>query len=159
MRGLFFNICPYQVYAATSGFAYVIKLKDLEHHCQSGSWLHRLYIQANQQILDQIAVETACIHLHSISQRVARWLLTRSYRTNSRFVEATHQSIADSLGVRREAVTNALLKLDGIDHCRGQVEIQDFIALEVEACDCYRPHAETISCQKMLPFHSQFKSV
>lgn len=157
LRGLFFNICPYRVYAATSGFAYVIKLKDLEYLCQTGSWLHRLYIQANQQILDQIAAETACIHLHSIPQRVARWLLTRSYRTNSRFVAATHQSIANSLGVRREAITNTLFKLSGIHHCRGQVEIQDFFKLEQKACDCYRPHVESTSYQKMLPFHSLVK--
>lgn len=154
LRGLFFNICPYRVCAATSGLAYVIHLKELSHLCRSGTWLHRMYIQANEQILEQIAAETSCAKFHSISQRVARWLLIRGHRTRSRLVEATHQSMANSLGIRREAVTLALLKLTGIAHGRGQIEIQDFFALENEACDCYRPHFESTSYQKMLPFHS-----
>lgn len=142
LRGLHFNICPYSVSAVSSGLAYAIHLHELVHLSQSEAWLNRMYIQANQQILKQIADETACIHLHTIPQRVARWLLTRGHQSNFRLVEATHQSIADSLGVRREAVTLALQKMSGIQLYRGQVEIQDQLSLEHEACDCFRHNAE-----------------
>jgi len=155
LRGLFFNTSPYRVYACTSGLAYVVHLSELKHLCQSGLWLHRMYIQASQQILEQIATETSCAHFHSIQQRLARWLLTRSQRLDSNLIEATHQSIANSLGVRREAITNALLRLSGIDHFRGQIEIRDYFALEEAACDCYRPHTESTTFQKTLLFQSQ----
>lgn len=149
LRGLFFNNNPYRVYASTSGLAYVVEMKEIKSLSKSGSWVNLIYMQANHQILEQIATEASCIHFHTVYQRVARWLLIRGHRTNSLFINATHQDIADSLGVRREAVTLALSKLPGIQYCRGNVEIQDFSSLEKEACDCYRPNSATTSDQKI----------
>ena len=141
LRGLFFNNNPYRVYVASSGLAYVIEMDKIKSLSKSGSWVHQIYMQANHQILEQIATEASCMHFHNVYQRVARWLLIRGHRTNSPSIDATHQHIADSLGVRREAVTLALKKLCGIHYCRGQVEIHDFSLLEKETCDCHRPNS------------------
>jgi len=143
LRGLFDNICPYRVYVAHSGLAYRIGLSKLRPFLDvGGCWVHRMYVQANHRILGQIATETTCAHFHCVTQRLARWLLLRTKLADQPGLEATHQSIADSLGVRREAVTNALMRLPGISACRSRVEVQDRSLLEQEACDCDRKITE-----------------
>ena len=70
-------------------------------------------------------------------ERVARWLLVRYAQGHTLCIEATHQKIADSLGVRRESVTNALLQLRGIEYIHNHIEIHDHLALESQACECH----------------------
>lgn len=161
--------CPNWVYVSASGLAYQISLQQLEQiqanqlnqrgnqqPDKSSAWLIGMYMQATKTVFDSIAIETACAHFHTTSERLARWLLTRHKRMKSNYIEATHQKIADSLGVRREAITNALLKLKGIDYCRNQIEVTDFVELENQTCECYRALSESRSHQLSLQFHSHF---
>lgn len=119
--------CLNRVYVASSGLAYQISLKQLhqiqDYHLSrrspqqtldSGAWLTRMYVQATSAIFDSMALQTACAHFHSNRDRVARWLLARQKHGQSPCIEATHQKIAYSLGIRRESVTHALLQLKGI---------------------------------------------
>lgn len=151
--GLFKSKCPYRVYVANSGLAYKIAMPKVRQYFDvAGSWVHKLYVQANHRILEQIATETTCANYHSVKARAARWLLTRSQHVGKTILEVTHQSIADSLGVRREGITNALASLPGINCLRNRIEVADRFALEQECCDCYHAIDETRSGQKTLPF-------
>lgn len=155
LRGLFENICPYQVYVANSGLSYKIGLARLRQLFDSGAWVHKIYIQANHQILGQIAAETTCAHFHGVLARLARWILIRTARLEQTYLEATHQSVADCLGVRREAVTHALMKLPGIQCHRNHIEVNDRSDLEHQACGCYQKITETLTGQMTLPFRKQ----
>lgn len=154
LRGLFQPVCPYRVHVAHAGLAYKIPLNLLRQQAGTGHWLQTMYMQACDQILAQIASEAACARFHCVSQRVARWLLSRSERLGQPALEATHQEMAESLGVRREAVTLALLKLPGIGHSRNRITIHERSALESAACACHRSLGETLSGQRRLPFHA-----
>ena len=145
LRGLVQPICPYRVHVAHAGLAYRAPLALLRQDGQAGQWLMNLYMQASDQILAQIATEAACARFHSVTQRVARWLLSRSERLGQPFLEATHQGMAESLGVRREAVTLPLLRLPGIGQSRSCIDILERVALEDAACACHRSLAQMLS--------------
>ena len=152
LLGLYDAICPYRVHVVHSGLAYRVSIQDLMPLAQAGTWVHSMYLQVSHQILGQIAAEATCAHFHGTPLRVARCLLTRIERTGQPFVEVTHQNLADALGVRREAVTHALLKLPGIAHHRHRIEVHDLAALAAASCDCRRALDESLTGQLALPF-------
>jgi hypothetical protein len=125
----------------------------------AGSWVHKLYIQANHPILEQFATETTCAHYHTVKARVARWLLVRSEHLGKTILEVSHQSMAESLGVRREGVTNSLARLPGINCIRNRIEVTDRFALEHESCDCYHSINESMTGQKTLRFKKILRSI
>ena len=61
----------------------------------------------------------------------------------------THQLVANLLGVRREGVTAAALKLrqEGvIRYSRGHITVLDRPRLEARACECYAAMKNAVPC-------------
>ncbi|WP_347330917.1 Crp/Fnr family transcriptional regulator [Marinimicrobium locisalis] len=88
---------------------------------------------------------TGCIHFHEVARRLAKALLLAQDRANSNHLPLTHQHLADTLGVRRSAVTIAAIKLqrDGIiRYSRGKISILDRERLENSSCRCYQASVE-----------------
>ena len=145
-RGLV-SRCPNAVFVTMAGLAYQISLQQLQRIQDqspgSGAWLNCMSAEAIRNVFDRMEVEVGCAHFHSTRERVARWLLVRYAQAHSLCIEATHQKIADSLGVRRESVTHALLQLRGIQYIRNRIEIHDPAALESQACECHRDLRES----------------
>jgi CRP-like cAMP-binding protein len=84
----------------------------------------------------QLAQNVACGRLHSVEQRLCRWLLGMSDRLRTGEIRITHEVIARALGVRREAVTIAahhLLMERAIRNGRGHIVILDRARLEAGA--------------------------
>ena len=81
-----------------------------------------------------------CFALHSVDQRLARWLLESSERVGGQAVlPLTQEFLAAMLGVQRTTVTafaSQLQKAGLIKYARGKVEIVDREALETRACEC-----------------------
>lgn len=109
-------------------------------------------LQAGIQMLRKMSMEVACAHFHTLEQRVAKWVLIRHDRDRSAPIQATHQSIADSLGVRRESITNTLGKMRGLSHSRAAIEVEDRASLEHASCECYVAQREVHPFQMPLPF-------
>lgn len=143
----------HRVHVASSGLAYQISIHDLQQATSSVPALFRMYMHAVNRVFKDVSIETACCHFHSIGQRLAKWLLTRHDHSGSPVIKVIHQNIADSLGARREAITNALLKLPGIQSSRAQIEIKDRALLEDVCCECYFAQREAQPHQMVLPFH------
>ena len=83
----------------------------------------------------------ACNLMHTVMERVARWLLTTRDRVGRDEFPLTHDFLAAMLGVRRAGVTQAaglLHQAEAIAYRRGQVTVQNAARLEERACDCYR---------------------
>ena len=99
-------------------------------------------------LMAQISLSVACNARHSLLQRLARWLLTASARVGSTDLVIGQETIANSLGVRRTGVTEAVahLKDDGIVTTgRNRISIVNPQALEAHACECYREGMATRS--------------
>jgi CRP-like cAMP-binding protein len=81
-----------------------------------------------------------CNRLHSLDQRLCRWLLLSHDRLHSDEIVMTQELIASMLGVRREGVTVAAGHLQGtglIRYARGRITILDRPGLEARVCECY----------------------
>lgn len=90
-------------------------------------------------LMTQIAQTAFCNLHHPLDQRLCRWLLSIAYRVSDRQLRLTEAQIADVLGVRRESVSLATVRLQEeglIQHHRGTVEILDRDRLEAKACEC-----------------------
>ncbi len=82
----------------------------------------------------------ACNAVHSVRQRCARWILITHGRSGSDLLPLTQASLAEMLGVKRNAVsivTRELRRLGVIENKRGLIEVVDREALNTIACECY----------------------
>src|SRR5690349_18562677 len=96
-------------------------------------YVHALYIQVSQS--------AACNGRHTVTERLARWLLMAHDRAESRDLPLTHEFLSIMLGVRRSGITVAAgaLKTAGlIGHRQGHITIIDRRDLEQASCECYR---------------------
>lgn len=83
---------------------------------------------------------SACQRKHSIEERCARWLLTVADRLDTTTMEMTHDFVAQTLGVRRASVTEALGSFEQrgfVKTGRGRITVTDATGLEGVACGCY----------------------
>lgn len=93
-----------------------------------------------QGLFDQVAQTTACNHVHSVQQRMCRWLLMTHDRVGADEFHLTQEFLAQMLGVRRPSVTVAageLARAGLIRYQRGRIQIADRAGLEAGACECY----------------------
>jgi len=94
----------------------------------------------SRDYLAQLVQIGACHALHSVSQRVARWLLMVRDRSSSDSLSLTHESLSEMLGCRRSSITESLSLLEkagAIRGARGHVRIVDRRRLEQQSCECY----------------------
>jgi CRP-like cAMP-binding protein len=95
----------------------------------------------NQALFGFVAQSTACNAVHSVEQRLARWLLMARDRMESDAFPLTQEFVSMMLGATRPTVTmvaGALQKAGLIQYHRGHVTIVDAARLELASCECYR---------------------
>ncbi|HEV3467757.1 MAG TPA: Crp/Fnr family transcriptional regulator [Pyrinomonadaceae bacterium] len=90
-------------------------------------------------LLTQVSQTAVCNTLHTVEQRLARWLVTCARRLETDRLPLTHEYLSHTLGVRRSGVTVAagVLEREGlIRHSRGQITVLDPAGLKRSACEC-----------------------
>ena len=98
--------------------------------------------------VDIVTQNVVCNRLHSIEQRLAKWLLVMRDRAGAARLSLTHEFLAQMLGVRRSgvSVTVAALTMDAlIEHGRSEIVLRDPAGLEERSCDCYPLIARSIA--------------
>ena len=94
-----------------------------------------------QALFGFVAQSTACNAVHSVEQRLARWLLMARDRMERDSFPLTQEFAAMMLGATRPTVTvvaGTLQKAGLITYHRGQVTIVNRKKLEAASCECYR---------------------
>lgn len=142
----------HRIYVAQSGLSYRIDAADFLAATSAHAAIADLCLRGVQHVLQKISIELTCSHFHSVHQRVARWVLAQDDCKHTGSLHITHQAIADSLGVRREAVSLTLSKLKGCHVSRGNLEIIDRALIQAECCECYFQLKATHPNQFKLPF-------
>lgn len=105
----------------------------------SGS-IANLIVRHAQAKTAQVQQSAACNAVHSVDQRLCRWLLMTQDRTRGDSLPLTQEFLAFMLGVQRTTVTGAARALQAagyIRYSRGKIEIVDRGGLEAGACECY----------------------
>jgi CRP-like cAMP-binding protein len=106
---------------------------------RAGPVLH-LLLRYTQALITQMAQTAVCNRHHTLDQQLCRWLLLSLDRLDSDELVMTQELIANMLGVRREGVTEAALKLQRaglIRYTRGRISVLDRVGLEQRTCECY----------------------
>jgi Mn-dependent DtxR family transcriptional regulator len=99
-----------------------------------------------------MAQTAVCNRHHSLDQQLCRWLLLSLDRLQGNELVMTQELIANMLGVRREGVTEAALKLQKaglIHYARGHITVLDRAGLEKRSCECYSVVKK--ECARLLP--------
>jgi CRP-like cAMP-binding protein len=131
---------PGQTFIQVEGSAYRMDAQSLKTAFERPGELRsqlQKYLLAN---LVQSAQNAACNRLHTIAERLGRWLLTCHDRVEADHMPLTHEFLAQMLGAPRTTVTLAagmLHKAGLIDYSRGHVTIKNRAELENVACECY----------------------
>ena len=87
-----------------------------------------------------VAQLAACNRLHTVEQRLARWLLMTQDCVDCGLVPITHDFLATMLGTDRPSVglaASSLQKKKAIEYRWGSVKVVDRKALEGLSCECY----------------------
>ncbi len=131
---------PLRTIVHCRGEAYRLRAEILAAEFNRGADLQQLllrYTQARFTLIGQLAV---CNQRHSIDQQLCRWLLLRLDRLASEELIMTHEALSNTLGVRREGITEAARKLQSaglIRYSRGRITVVDRAGLEAFCCECY----------------------
>jgi CRP-like cAMP-binding protein len=99
-----------------------------------------LLLRYTQALITQMSQTAVCNRHHSLDQQLCRWLLLSLDRLAGPELVMTQELIAKMLGVRREGVTEAALKLQTaglIKYIRGHITVKDRPGLEKRCCECY----------------------
>lgn len=111
-------------------------LREVEASPALNTILKRYTLAFQQQAFQTVA----CNGHHTLSQRLARWLLMARDRAKAEEFPMTQEFLAVMLCVHRPAVTlaaQALQKAGLIRYAQGRMSISDPVALEAAACECH----------------------
>jgi CRP-like cAMP-binding protein len=110
--------------------------REMERH---GAFFE-LLTRYGQALIGFIMQSTACNAVHTVEQRLARWLLMAQDRMESDDFPLTQEFAAMMLGATRPTVSivAATLQRAGlITYHRGRVKVLDRRKLEAASCECY----------------------
>jgi len=131
---------PFTAVAQIPSEALRVSVAAFLHASKPGSLFDRLlrrYALFRLRCANQTGV---CNSLHSVQERLCRWLLMAQDRAGQKEFFLTHEFLADLLGVRRQTVSiiaGTLQRAGFISYHRGVFQILDREGLEGAACECY----------------------
>lgn len=131
---------PSRAVVQSAGAGYRLKAALMKDEFDRAGPVMHLLLRYTQALITQMAQTAVCNRHHSLDQQLCRWLLLSLDRLQGNELVMTQELIANMLGVRREGVTEAALKLqaDGlIRYARGRISVLDRTELEGRTCECY----------------------
>jgi CRP-like cAMP-binding protein len=132
---------PNHAVVQVAGNAIRMKAKTLLEEFRRGGPAQESLLRYTQALITQISQTAVCNRLHSVDQRLCRWILLCHDRLKSNELLMTQEFISNMLGGRRQSVTVAAGRLQDaglIYYARGHIKILDRAGLEAAACECYQ---------------------
>lgn len=132
---------------AETDLCYRMKAEAFREELRRGGAFSDLIAHYTHALLGFVMQSTACNAVHSVEQRLARWLLMAQDRIGSQDFPLTQEFVAMMLGATRPTVTlvaGTLQKAGLIHYHRGHMTIVDRQRLEAISCECYRAATELL---------------
>jgi CRP-like cAMP-binding protein len=131
---------PSRAVVQSAGTGLRLRGQALKDEFNRGGPVMHLLLRYTQALITQMAQTAVCNRHHTLDQQLCRWLLLSLDRLDGPDLVMTQELIANMLGVRREGVTEAALKLQRaglIRYARGHITALDRPGLEARSCECY----------------------
>jgi CRP-like cAMP-binding protein len=131
---------PSRAVVRSGGQGFRLNAKDLKKEFDRGGAVLHLLLRYTQALITQMAQTAVCNRHHTIDQQLCRLLLLTLDRLEGPDLVMTQELIANTLGVRREGVTESAGKLQNaglIRYARGRITVLDRPGLEQRSCECY----------------------
>ena len=132
---------PNQALVQTAGRGYRMRAQAAKNAINGDGAMLHILLRYSQAMITQMTQTAVCNRHHTIDQQLCRRLLLSLDRLSSNQIAITQEMLASVLGVRRESVTDAALKLQNagiISYKRGLITVLDRKALESRSCECYK---------------------
>jgi CRP-like cAMP-binding protein len=124
-----------------AGSAARMSAKKLNEEFARGGALQSALLRYTQALMAQISQTPVCNRIHSLEERLARWLLMTHDRAQANEFPLTQEFIAYMLGARRPSISDTASRFQNkglISYVRGKVHVLDRPGIESVACPCYR---------------------
>jgi CRP-like cAMP-binding protein len=131
---------PSRAVVQSAGQAYRMPSRVIKDEFSRSLDVMHLLLRYTQSLITQMAQTAVCNRHHTVDQQLCRWLLLSLDRLRGNHLVMTQELIANMLGVRREGVTEAALKLARaglLSYARGHIKVLDRAGLEARTCECY----------------------
>ena len=131
---------PSRAVVQSAGEGYRLSAAAVKEEFNQSHPVMHLLLRYTQALITQMSQTAVCNRHHALEQQLCRWLLLSLDRLQGVDLVMTQELIANMLGVRREGVTEAALKLQHlglIRYSRGHITVLDRPGLERRTCECY----------------------
>ena len=131
---------PSRAVVQSAGHGFRLNAQAVQREFEASPAVMHLLLRYTQALITQMAQTAVCNRHHSLDQQLCRWLMLSLDRLSGTELHMTQELIANMLGVRREGVTEAALKLQKaglIQYSRGRILVLDRPGLELRCCECY----------------------
>jgi len=131
-----FNRCIVQL----AGPAVRCPIELLQYEFKNSEHVRDLFVSYSETLLSQVQQTVACNSMHTIEERMCRWLLMMHDRAGGEALPYTHEFLSNMLGANRKSVTLAAQSMQTaglISYRRGTIQILDRVGLEKASCECY----------------------
>jgi CRP-like cAMP-binding protein len=122
------------------GTCTVIEVEKLRAAADQSKTLRAALICYEQIVFAQSQQAAACHAVHTLEQRLARWLLYVRDLVDGETLQLTQEFLGQILGVQRTSVSLVAQRLQDeglISYRRGQVRISHVEKLRAVSCECY----------------------
>lgn len=134
------GVSPFETMIQVENGAWRLAVGILQEEFDRGGALQKLLLNYAQSLYIQVSQTAACNQLHSLDERLARWLLMTHDRAQRDLLELKQEFLSMMLGVERSRVTLAAITLQEaeiIKYRRGKIAILSRSELERASCECY----------------------
>lgn len=131
---------PSRAVVQSAGAGFRLRSRAIHDEFEQAGPVMHLLLRYTQALITQMAQTAVCNRHHTLDRQLCRWLLLSLDRLKGNELIMTQELIANMLGVRREGVTEAALKLQAsglIRYARGHITVLDRNGLEARTCECY----------------------
>jgi CRP-like cAMP-binding protein len=131
-----FNRCIVQL----KGHMVRCPIELLQSEFKRSEHVRDLFVSFSETLLSQVQQTVACNAMHTIEERMCRWLLMMHDRADGESLPYTHEFLSHILGANRKSITlgaQAMQSAGLISYHRGTMQVLDRAALETASCECY----------------------
>ncbi len=131
---------PSRAMVQSAGQGWRLRAAVIQEEFNRSRAVLQLMLRYTQALITQMAQKAVCNRHHTLDQQLCRFLLLSLDRLEGDDLMLTQELIANMLGVRREGVTEAALKLQRqgvMRYARGRITVLNRRALEQRSCECY----------------------